>query len=205
MVESCASTKWSAIGDVTAYNSDGSILRQWNDVIIESGYKSSWDGDHTLSSAFKSFGFNFTDPKKQKNIIISNAVPCIIEYDHKYYTPQQTAVKEKEKEKEKEEKRKKKEEKEEYAIQNTPTVFYEEIQNLNKEQQREYIKSIITGINYDIKNASSGKDLTIVKGKIETLTKYNNSLPKKNFLIIDALNSIQYEYKQKAENLGIKL
>ena len=186
LLTSCVSTTapiaYSLKGDVTAYNADGSILRQWDDVVIESGYISTWDGSHTTSNAIKSFGLNFTDPKTHKNIIISNAVPCIVEY-----TTQQTVVKGNE----------------EYKMQNSSSHFNNEIQNLNKEQTREYIKSFIREINYDIENISSEKDLSTIKEKIETLTKYNNSLPKKNYLIIDALSSIRYEYKQKAKELGI--
>ena len=33
LLASCTSTQWAIIGDVTAYNSDGSVLRQWDDVV----------------------------------------------------------------------------------------------------------------------------------------------------------------------------
>ena len=42
-------------------------------------------GTYTTTNAIKSFGINFIDPKTKKNIIISNAVPCIIEYSSKEY------------------------------------------------------------------------------------------------------------------------
>lgn len=85
------------------------------------------------------------------------------------------------------------------------TFNSDKIHKLNREQQRELAKDFISEINYDIKNAVSGQDMSLTKEKIDVLVKYNNSLPKRNFLIIDALNSIQYYYKQKAKKLGTKL
>lgn len=85
------------------------------------------------------------------------------------------------------------------------TFNSDKIHKLSREQQRELAKDFVSEINYDIKNAASEQDMLLIKEKIDVLIKYNDSLPKRNFLIIDALNSIQYEYKQKAENLGIKL
>lgn len=184
LLASCTSTQWAIIGDVTAYNSDGSVLRQWDDVVIESGYSDNWSGKQTTSYAMKTFGINFSDPVTQKNIIISNAVPCIIEYDNSIDIPEEG-----------------------YKIQSTTLDSFknDEIYNLSKEQQRELAKSFITEINYDIKNAVSEQDMLLIKEKIDVLIKFNNSLPKKNYLIIDALSSIRYEYKQKAKKLGINL
>lgn len=68
------------IGNIVAFNSNGDTLTTFNDVILQE--EINLLGETTnQSSAFKTFGFNFYDVQKEKHIIISNAVPCIIEYD----------------------------------------------------------------------------------------------------------------------------
>ena len=82
-ISSCASitpTSWSMKGDVTAYNHDGSVLRTWENVVIESGTSDIISGTQVTNSSTKSFGLNFIDPKSGKGVIIGNAVPYIIEY-----------------------------------------------------------------------------------------------------------------------------
>ena len=85
------------------------------------------------------------------------------------------------------------------------TFNSDKIHKLSREQQRELAKDFVSEINYDIKNAASEQDMLLIKEKIDVLIKYNDSLLKRNFLIIDALDSIQYNYKQKAKKLGINL
>ena len=82
VVCSCATTSITSItknitmciGDVTAYNADGSILNKWEDVVISS------NNEYPRNSVFKTFGINFYDTKSEKFIIVGNAVPCTIEY-----------------------------------------------------------------------------------------------------------------------------
>ena len=83
-ISSCASitpSNWSMKGDVTAYNHDGSVLKTWENVVIESGTSNTFTGTQVTSSSTKSFGLNFIDPKSGKGVIIGNAVPYIIEYN----------------------------------------------------------------------------------------------------------------------------
>ena len=78
-------TTTTLIGDVTAYNNDGTILRKWDNVIIEEETKESYStsSSHTTNNetSLKSFGLNFYDKNLDKFIIITKAVPCIIEYN----------------------------------------------------------------------------------------------------------------------------
>lgn len=71
---SCATTN-SYIGNVTAYNDDGTILRQWENVVL----KETTNGT-TTSNSIKNFGLNFYDSATDNFIIVNNSVPCIIEY-----------------------------------------------------------------------------------------------------------------------------
>jgi hypothetical protein len=77
-MSACATTSTivSLKGNVIAYNSDGTILRKWDNVIIEEKV-----GELTTQNSLKTFGLNFYDNQIKKNVIITNAVPCIIEYD----------------------------------------------------------------------------------------------------------------------------
>lgn len=73
---SCASTYTiTTIGNVTAYTSNGDVLRKWEGVKLtestEYGVK---------ENSFKTFGYNFYDPYTDNYIVINNAVPCIVEY-----------------------------------------------------------------------------------------------------------------------------
>ena len=77
---SCTSI-WSIKGDITAYNQDGSILKKWDDVTIETGVSNALYGHQTANSATKLFGLNFIDPVSGKGIILGNSVPYIIEYN----------------------------------------------------------------------------------------------------------------------------
>ena len=202
---SCASTQWAINGDVTAYNADGTVLRQWDNVVIESGFTDTMIGTHTTTNAIKSFGINFIDPKTHKNIIISNAVPCIIEYsskEYEEYLPNANRVIDLDSNISNKTNISNSTSHNESLIK---TFNSDKIHKLSREQQRELAKDFVSEINYDIKNAASEQDMLLIKEKIEVLIKFNNSLPKKNYLIIDALSSIQYEYKQKAKKLGINL
>lgn len=71
-------------GNVTAYNDNGTILRKWDNVTIEERVKTTQNGyvtNNETEDSFKTFGINFYDKNTDKFIIISNAVPCIIEYN----------------------------------------------------------------------------------------------------------------------------
>ena len=184
---SCASTQWAINGDVTAYNADGTVLRQWDNVVIESGYVD-WNGKQTTTNVMKTFGINFSDPVTHKNIIISTAVPCIIEYDNSTYSRKNV-------------------EKAPHEVWSTTMELFHsnEIHNLDRKEQQAYEKLFITEINNDIKNASTKQDIFIIKKKIDILDNYNNSLPSKNYEIVDALYNIKYAYKRKAKKLGINL
>ena len=75
LLQSCVTT-YNIVGDVTAYNADGSVLKNWNDVIVASG--DDWGGQ--TNSAMKRYGLNFVDPESGKGVILGNSVPYIIEY-----------------------------------------------------------------------------------------------------------------------------
>ena len=76
-LNSCASlTTTTLIGNVTAYNDDGTILRKWDNVTIKEEVNTI-----QTESMYKTFGFNFYDKNNDKFIIIGNAVPCIVEYN----------------------------------------------------------------------------------------------------------------------------
>lgn len=79
---SCATiptTVTTNIGDVTAYNADGSVLKQWKGVELSSSLSNVYSVQRT--SAMKTFGINFYDENNGKYVIVGNAVPCIIEYE----------------------------------------------------------------------------------------------------------------------------
>lgn len=73
-------TSTTCIGNITAYNSDGSVLKKWDNVVIEE------KTNNEKQSSFKHFGVNFYDKASGKNIIIGNSVPVIIEYNVSQYT-----------------------------------------------------------------------------------------------------------------------
>lgn len=76
-LNSCVSlTTTTLIGDVTAYNDNGTILRKWSGVTIEEKVETT-----QTKTAFKSFGLNFYDNNNDKFVIISDAVPYVIEYE----------------------------------------------------------------------------------------------------------------------------
>lgn len=191
LLTSCISTtpttpsiNWSINGDVTAYNADGSILRQWDNVVIESGFTDTMIGTHTTSNAIKSFGINFTDPKTQKNIIISNAVPCIIEYTSKEY--------------------------EEYIPQNcTLTEFFKngDIHSVKQDRKIYLENNFISEIKSDINTAQTEQDITAIKEKVDVLNSYHQKMEQKGsyFDILDALQLINIQLDKKAKKLGVKL
>lgn len=79
-VSSCATTYTHKIsGNITTYNADGSILRQWKNVTIQEVNDSMFT-DTEISSVFKMQGLNFFDQKSGNYFVVGNAVPYIIEY-----------------------------------------------------------------------------------------------------------------------------
>ena len=76
LCSSCASTYTiTTIGNVTAYTSNGDVLRKWEDVKLTESTE--WG---VKDNSFKTFGYNFYDPYTNNYIVINNAVPCIVEY-----------------------------------------------------------------------------------------------------------------------------
>ena len=75
LLQSCVAT-YNIVGDVTAYNADGTVMKSWNDVTIASG--DTWNGQ--TKSAMKLWGLNFIDPDSGKGVVLGNSVPYIIEY-----------------------------------------------------------------------------------------------------------------------------
>lgn len=63
-------------GSITAYNADGTILKEWNGITIQEKHN-----DSIVENIIKKNGINFYDPKSKKCIMVTNSVPCIIEYD----------------------------------------------------------------------------------------------------------------------------
>lgn len=76
LLQSCIST-YKVVGDVTAYNADGTVMKSWNDVTIASG--DNLNGQ--TNSAMRLWGLNFEDPDSGKGVILGSSVPYIIEYD----------------------------------------------------------------------------------------------------------------------------
>ena len=72
---SCSYTT-TCVGNITAYNSDGSVLREWYDVVIEETING-----NKQQSSLKQYGLNFYDKYSNTNVIVSNSVPIIIEYN----------------------------------------------------------------------------------------------------------------------------
>lgn len=184
LLASCAPTKWSINGDITAYNSDGTVLRQWDNVIIESGEVDKWTGKQTTSNVFKTFGFNFTDPQTLKGIIISNAVPCIIEYPSKVTSnilQQDNSLMEKFKS--------------------------NEIMSLDSNNRKLLENNFIAEIKSNISTAQNGHDIAAIKEKIEILNAYHRRMEQKGsyYDILDALQLINIQLSKKARNLGVKL
>lgn len=61
-------------GDITVYNDDGTVLKNWNNVVIGNDYY------NNQTNTFKFFGMNFYDNTTKKYVILSNALPYIVQY-----------------------------------------------------------------------------------------------------------------------------
>ena len=75
---SCSYTTYETnyIGTITVLDNDGNAVKRWNNITL----KNEVNG-YTSMNSFKSFGLNFYDPESKQFIILSNAVPYIIEYN----------------------------------------------------------------------------------------------------------------------------
>jgi hypothetical protein len=77
-LSSCTTTSitlYKLKGSITAYNADGTILKEWDDVFIkEENYGT------LIQNYLKRYGIEFYDNKSRKFIYITKSVPCIIEY-----------------------------------------------------------------------------------------------------------------------------
>ena len=75
---SCSYTTYETnyIGTITVLDNDGNAVKRWNNIML----KNEVNG-YTSMNSFKSFGLNFYDPESKQFIILSNAVPYIIEYN----------------------------------------------------------------------------------------------------------------------------
>lgn len=94
LLQSCVAT-YNLVGDVTAYNADGTVMKSWDGVTIASG--DSWNGQ--TKSSMKLWGLNFVDPDSGKGVILGNSVPYIIEYNTVHTKNTKNVKKNEEKEK----------------------------------------------------------------------------------------------------------
>lgn len=79
-MSSCISPYHQTVGDVIAFNADGSILNSWNSVILEEYSMDAMGRKSATKNIYRTYGLNFIDPQTGKGIILGNAVPYIIEY-----------------------------------------------------------------------------------------------------------------------------
>lgn len=89
---SCSYTTYETnyVGTITVLDSNGNALKKWDNIT----FKNEVNG-YTSINSFKSFGLNFYDPKSGQFIILSNAVPYIIEYKTETYqttTPDESGI-----------------------------------------------------------------------------------------------------------------
>lgn len=66
-------------GNITTYNANGSVLKSWKNVVIQSEVNYG-DGTKDEKNVFKTFGVNFYDNTSGNFVVIGNSVPYIIEY-----------------------------------------------------------------------------------------------------------------------------
>ena len=71
---SCAITTHSFYGNVTTFTPQGDTLKVWENVLVQEHING-----YITDNAFKAFGLNFID-STGRGIIISNAVPYIVDY-----------------------------------------------------------------------------------------------------------------------------
>ena len=71
-------------GTITVLDNNGNAVKRWDNITFQNDV----DG-YTNTSAFKMFGLNFYDPNSDKCVVISNAVPYIIEYNTTIYKNKQ--------------------------------------------------------------------------------------------------------------------
>ena len=64
------------VGTITVLDNYGNTVKRWDNIML----KNEVNGNTSMDS-FKSFGLNFYDPESKQFIILSNAVPYIIEYN----------------------------------------------------------------------------------------------------------------------------
>ena len=79
-LNSCSTYVTSYTGTITVLDSNGNTVNKWENITFQNDV----DG-YTNTSAFKMFGLNFYDPNSDKCVVISNAVPYIIEYNTTTY------------------------------------------------------------------------------------------------------------------------
>ena len=63
-------------GTITVLDNNGNAVKRWDNIT----FKNEVNG-YTSTNSFKSFGLNFYDPESEQFVILSNAVPYIIEYN----------------------------------------------------------------------------------------------------------------------------
>lgn len=71
---SCAVTTHSLYGNVTTFTPQGDTLKVWENVLVQEHING-----YITDNAFKAYGLNFID-STGRGIIISNAVPYIVDY-----------------------------------------------------------------------------------------------------------------------------
>lgn len=78
MISSCSIMSTTLVGDVTMLSSDGNSVKTWEDVVLQQEVMVGLEP--TTSNAMKSFGINFYHEESNKFIVLSEAVPYVIEY-----------------------------------------------------------------------------------------------------------------------------
>lgn len=71
-------------GTITVLDNNGNAVKKWEDITFQNDVNG-----QAKTNAFKSFGLNFYDPKSEQCVILSNAVPYIIEYNTTTYKNKQ--------------------------------------------------------------------------------------------------------------------
>lgn len=82
-LNSCSTYVTNYSGSITVLDSNGKAVKKYENITFQEDVNG-----YTKSNSFKSFGLNFYDPNSDKLVILSNAVPYIIEYTtttNKYY------------------------------------------------------------------------------------------------------------------------
>lgn len=78
ILSSCAVTTTTLVGNITTLSSDGTPIKTWENVTLSK--ETQFLSETESTNAMKTFGINFYDEEANKFVILSHAVPCVIEY-----------------------------------------------------------------------------------------------------------------------------